>query len=62
VLHAFDLVCDNAYVKLGTGGFAEIYATELIEGSVKTLSRLEFKGDTKKQRVEKSSGGRIKEL
>lgn len=62
VLHAFDLDCENAYVKLGTGGIAEIYATELIEGSVKTASKLTFKGDTKKQRVEKSTGGRIKEL
>ena len=62
VLRGFGLVCENAYVKLGTAGSAEIYATELIEGSVKTTAKLTFKGDPKKQRVEKSTGGKIKEL
>jgi hypothetical protein len=61
-MHAFELICDNAYIKIGSGGSAEIYATELIEGSVKSAGSLEFKGDPRKQRVEKSSGGKIKEI
>jgi len=61
-MHAFKLICDNAYVKVGTGGSAEIYAAELIEGSVKTAGSLTFKGDPKKQRVDKSTGGKIKEI
>jgi hypothetical protein len=62
VLNAFELSSANAYVKLGTRGIAEIYATELIEGSVKTTAILTFKGDPKKQRVQRSTGGKIKEL
>ena len=61
-MHAFDLVCKNAYIKLGTRGIAEIFATELIEGTVKTTAKLTFKGDPRKQRVEKSTGGKITEL
>jgi hypothetical protein len=61
-MHAFELLCDNAYIQIGSGGEAELYASELIEGSVKTAGSLQFKGDPKKQRVEKSSGGKIKEI
>ncbi len=61
-MHAFELLCDNAYVQIGSGGEAEIYASELIEGSVKSAGSLQFKGDPKKQRVEKSTGGKIKEI
>jgi hypothetical protein len=62
IMHAFELICDNAYIKIGSGGSAEIYATDLIEGSVKSAGSLEFKGDPRKQRVETSSGGKIKEI
>jgi hypothetical protein len=62
IMHAFKLICDNAYVQIGTGGSAQIYATELIEGSVKSAGSLEFRGDPRKQRVEKSGGGKIKEI
>ena len=61
-LYAFELIRDNAYVKIGSGGTAEIHATELIEGSVRSAGSLEFKGAPKRQRVEKSSGGKIKEI
>lgn len=61
-LRAFELLCNNAYIKIGSGGEAQIYATDLIEGSVKPGGSLQFKGNPKKERVEKSTGGKIKEI
>jgi hypothetical protein len=61
-LYAYKLTCDNAYMKIGTGGVAEILATKLVEGSVKTGGKLSYKGNPAKERITKSTGGTIKEV
>jgi hypothetical protein len=60
VLSGFNLLCESAFVKIGSGGFAEVNASELIEGSVKSAGGLRFKGEPKKERIETSSGGKAK--
>jgi hypothetical protein len=59
-LNAFELLCENAFVKIGSGGFAEVFASELIEGTVKSAGGLRFKGDPKKERIETSGGGKAR--
>jgi hypothetical protein len=61
-LYAFKLICDNAYMKIGTGGVAEILATKLLEGSVKTGGKITYKGNPAKERITKSTGGSISEI
>jgi hypothetical protein len=60
-LYAFKLACDNAYMKISTGGTAEIIATKLVEGSVRTGGKLTYKGNPAKERITKSTGGTISE-
>ena len=59
-LSGFELLCENAFVKIGSGGFAEVYASELVEGTVKSAGGLRFKGEPKKERIETSTGGKAK--
>jgi hypothetical protein len=59
-LSAFDLRCENAFVKIGSGGFAEVFASELIEGTVKSAGGLRYKGDPKKERIDTSGGGKAR--
>ncbi len=61
-LYAFDLTCQNAYMRIGTGGVAEILAKKLIEGSVRTGGKLSYKGNPAKERITKNTGGSIAEV
>ena len=60
-LRAFGLRCENVYVQIGSGGSGEVYATELIEGTVKSAGGLDFKGRPNKERVQTSGGGKARQ-
>jgi hypothetical protein len=59
-LHGFELISDNVFVQIGTAGFAEVYASDLIEGTVKSAGGLRFRGEPNKERIETSGGGKAK--
>ncbi len=61
-LHAFDLQCDNVYIKVTTGGAGRVTALKLIEASVTTAGSLRYKGNPSKKSIKKSTGGSVSEI
>jgi hypothetical protein len=61
-LNAFDLDCENAYVRVNTGGAGRVKATKLLEANVGTGGSLRYKGKPAKQSIKKSTGGAVSEI
>jgi hypothetical protein len=58
-LKAFELKCDKTYIKINTGGVAEINAGDLLEATVHTGGNLRLKGKPLKETIKTSVGGTI---
>lgn len=61
-LNAFDLECDNAYIRVNTGGVGRVKVTKLLEANVATGGSLRYKGSPVKQSIKKSTGGAVSEI
>lgn len=56
---AFDLDCQRTYVRVGTGGQAEVVATELLEASANTGGSIIYKGEPKEKRIKTFIAGEV---
>lgn len=56
---AFDLDCARTYVRAGTGGEAEVVATELLEASANTGGSIYYKGNPKEKRIKTFIAGEV---
>jgi hypothetical protein len=61
-LDAFELDCDNAYLRVNTGAVCRVKATKLLEATVATGGSLRYKGNPLKQNIKKNTGGTVAEL
>lgn len=57
---AFDLDCQRTYVRAGTGGQAEVVATELLEASANLGGTIIYKGNPKEKRIKTFIAGEVK--
>lgn len=56
---AFDLDCQRTYVRVGTGGQAEVVATELLEASANTGGSIVYKGEPQQKRIKTFIAGEV---
>lgn len=61
-LSAFDLNCVNTYIKVNTGGVAEVTATGELEAQVGTGGTLRYRGSPSKTKIKKGLGATVKEI
>jgi hypothetical protein len=59
VLSAADFKCDEVYIKMNTGGNADIFVSERIEARVNTGANLAVYGSAKQENLNTSLGGKI---
>lgn len=61
-LNAFDLTCNNVYIKINTTAVGNVRAKKMIDAEVGTKGTLRYKGNPEKERIEKSLGGTVTKL
>ena len=59
VLSASNFECDEVFIRMNTGGNAEIIANKKIEANVNTGAKLSFFGKPKEEKLKTSLGGNI---
>lgn len=59
VLAASNFACDEVYIRMNTGGNAEIIANKKIEANVNTGARLSFFGNPDEESLNTTLGGKI---
>ena len=59
VLAAAEFKCDEVFIKMNTGGKAEIIANKKIEANVNTGANLSFYGKPENEVLNTSLGGKI---
>lgn len=61
-LKAFDLACDNTYIRVNTTGIGEVRANKLLEAAVNTAGNLRIKGSPAKEIIKSGTGGTVTRL
>ncbi|MEA3317525.1 MAG: head GIN domain-containing protein [Bacteroidota bacterium] len=59
ILSATNLQCNEVFIKINTGGKAEVVANELIDASVNTGADLSYYGKPKQEKIKNNLGGTI---
>lgn len=61
ILSALELKADSAFVTVGTGAIAKIYAKEFIEANVRPVGNLTYSGEPKQKNIKTSIGSTVRE-
>jgi len=61
VLSALELKADSAFVTVGTGAIAKIFAKEFIEANVRPAGNLTYSGEPKQKNIKTSVGSTVRE-
>ncbi|BDX39268.1 hypothetical protein CYCD_26230 [Tenuifilaceae bacterium CYCD] len=61
ILSALELKTDSAFVTVGTGAIAKIYAKELIEANVRPAGNLTYTGNPMQKNIKTSIGSSVRE-
>lgn len=61
-LKAFDLDCDNTYIRVNTTGTGEVRANKLLEATVNTAGNLRIKGSPAEETIKSGAGGTVTRL
>jgi hypothetical protein len=61
-LNAFELNCNNVYIKINTTAVGNVRAKTLIDAEIGTKGTLRYKGNPEKERIKKSLGGTATKL
>ncbi len=61
ILSALELKADSAFITVGTGAVAKIYAKELIEANVRPAGSLTYTGEPKQKNIKTSVGSTVRE-
>lgn len=61
ILSALELKADSAFITVGTGAIAKIFAKELIDANVRTAGTLTYSGSPKQKNIKTSMGSTVHE-
>jgi hypothetical protein len=62
ILNAFDLNCSRTYIRVNTGGVAEVTVTQELEAQVGTGGTLRYQGAPPEKTIKKGLGATVKEV